>query len=65
MGKLIGIENLTKEKKMLLQTTDLLAIIIALGSSCTVMVYSIVAHRRLLKENLMLKRELLKKFKEA
>jgi hypothetical protein len=49
---------------MLLETTDLLAIIIALGTSCTVMVYSIVAHRRLLKENLMLKK-LLQNYKKV
>jgi hypothetical protein len=49
---------------MYLETTDLFAIIIALGTSCTVMVYSIVAHRRLLKENLMLKK-LLQNYKKV
>ena len=45
---------------MYLQTTDLLAIMIALGGSCTVMVISINAHRNLLKENRFLREQLKK-----
>lgn len=35
---------------MYLQTTDLIAIIIALGSSCTIMVLSVMENRRLLMQ---------------
>jgi hypothetical protein len=45
---------------MYLQTTDLIAIMIALGGSCTVMVVSINAHRSLLKENRFLREQLKK-----
>jgi heme exporter protein D len=45
---------------MYLQTTDLIAIMIALGGSCTVMVVSINAHRNLLKENRFLREQLKK-----
>jgi heme exporter protein D len=45
---------------MYLQTTDLLAIVIALACSCFVMVVSINAHRSLLKENRFLREQLKK-----
>jgi hypothetical protein len=45
---------------MYLQTTDLIAVMIALGGSCTVMVVSINAHRSLLKENRFLREQLKK-----
>ncbi len=43
---------------MLLQTTDIIAIIIALAGACTVMVVSIQAHGRLMRENRQLRMEL-------
>lgn len=45
---------------MFLQTTDLIAIVIALACSCFVMVVSINAHRGLLKENRFLREQLKK-----